>query len=185
MKSRTIWISAVASAVVVSAGLGIVANANQRDVQLRAAMRGLNEVPPTTSMAAGTLRASLDENAQTITFTLDYQNLTAAPAVAHIHFGPTKVNGGVMVFFCGGGGQAACPTTTSGTITGTITAAQVVGPAGQGVAAGDFADVVRAIRTGNSYANLHTATFPGGEIRGRVFAVGFSHDHDGDDDHDD
>jgi hypothetical protein len=184
MKSRIIWISAVASAVVVAAGLGIVANANQRDVQIRAAMRGLNEVPPTTSVAAGTLRASLDENAQTITFTLDYQNLTGAPTMAHIHFGPTKVNGGVMVFFCGGGGQAACPATTSGTVTGTITAALVVGPAAQGVAAGDFADVARAIRTGNSYANLHTAMFPAGEIRGRVFAVGFSH-HDGDDDHDD
>jgi hypothetical protein len=185
MKSRIIWISAVAGALAVSAGLGIAAHANQRDVQLRAALRGLNEVPPNTSMAAATLRATLDENAQTITFTLDYQNLTAAPGAAHVHFGPTRVNGGVMVFFCGGGGQAACPTTTSGTVTGTIAAANVVGPAAQGIPAGDFADVVRAIRTGNSYANMHTATFPGGEIRGRVFAVGFSHDHDGDDDHDD
>jgi hypothetical protein len=183
MKSRIIWISAVAGALVLSAGLGIAAYASQRDVQLRAALRGLNEVPPTTSMAAATLRASLDENAQTITFTLDYQNLTAAPGAAHIHFGPTKVNGGVMVFFCGGGGQAACPTTTSGTVTGMITAASVVGPAAQGITAGDFADVVRAIRTGNSYANMHTVNFPAGEIRGRVLAVGFSNG-DGDD-HDD
>jgi hypothetical protein len=49
---------------------------------------------------------------------------------------------------------------------------------------GDFADVARAIRTGNSYANMHGANFPAGEIRGKVFAFGVS-SHDGDDDHDD
>jgi len=183
MKSRLILISAVAGAVAVSAGLGIHAYANRGNPDLRASLRGLNEVPPTTSQASASLRASLDETAQTITFTIDYQNLTANPAVAHIHFGPTKVNGGVMVFFCGGGGQAPCPAATSGTITGTITAASVVGPAGQGIAVGDFADVVRAIRTGNSYANIHTATFPGGEVRGLVRANGFG--DDGDDDRDD
>jgi len=185
MKSRILLISAVAGAVVVSAGLGIVAYANHRDVQLRASMRGLNEVPPTASAATGTLRATLDETAQTITFTLDYRNMSANPSAAHVHFGPTRVNGGVMFFFCGGGGKPACPAATSGTITGTVAAADVVGPAAQGIAAGDFANVVRAIRTGNSYANIHSATFPGGEARGRVFASGFSRDHDGDDDHDD
>jgi len=84
-----------------------------------------------------------------------------------------------------GGGKPACPAATSGTITGTVAAADVVGPAAQGVVPGDFANVVRAIRTGNTYANVHSALFPAGEIRGRVFGVGFSRDHDGDDDHDD
>jgi hypothetical protein len=186
MKSRILLITAVAgAAVVVSAGLGIVAYANHRDVQLRASLRGLNEVPPTASAATATLRATLDESAQTITFTLDYRNMSATPSAAHVHFGPTRVNGGVMFFFCGGGGKPPCPAATSGTITGTVAATDVVGPAAQGIAAGDFANVVRAIRTGNSYANIHSATFPGGEARGKVFAAGFSHDHDGDDDHDD
>ena len=185
MKSRIVWISAVAGALVLSAGLGIAAYANHRDVQLRAELRGLNEVPPTSSPATATFRATLDESAQTITFTLDYKNLVANPAAAHVHFGPTKVNGGVMFFFCGGGGKPACPAATSGTITGTVVPADVVGPAAQGIAAGDFANVVRAIRTGNSYANIHSANFPGGEARGKVFASGFSRDHDGDDDHDD
>jgi hypothetical protein len=183
MKSRILLIAA--GAVVLSAGLGIVAFANHRDVQLRASLHGLNEVPPNTSMATGTFRASLDEAAQTITFTLDYRNLTGNPSVAHVHFGPPRVNGGVMFFFCGGGGKPACPAAASGTIMGTVAAADVVGPATQGVAAGDFANVVRAIRTGNAYANIHSALFPAGEIRGRVFGVGFSRDHDGDDDRDD
>lgn len=186
MKKRILLISTSAVAVVLSAGLGYRAFADHRDrnVNLRAELRGLNEVPPTTSRATASLRAMLDEEAQTITFTLDFRDLTANPGAAHVHFGPTKVNGGVMVFFCGGGGKPACPAATSGTVTGTITAADVVGPAAQGVTAGDFADVARAIRTGNSYANIHTATFPAGEIRGKVFAFGASR-HDGDDDRDD
>ena len=185
MKSRTLMIAV--GAVVLSAGLGIVAYANHRDVQLRASLRGLNEVPPNTSVATGSFRAALDEAAQTITFTLDYRNLTGNPSVAHVHFGPPRVNGGVIFFFCGGGGKPACPAATSGTITGTVAAADIVGPAAQGIAAGDFANVVRAIRTGNSYANIHSALFPAGEIRGRVFGIGFSRDRDrdGDDDRDD
>jgi CHRD domain-containing protein len=189
MKKRILLISTSAVAVVVSAGLGIRAFADFRDhnVTMRAELRGLNEVPPTTSRGSASLRATLDEEAQTITFTLDFRDLTLPPAAAHIHFGPTKVNGGVMVFFCGGGGKPACPASTSGTVTGTIAAGDVVGPAAQGITAGAadaFANVARAIRTGNSYANMHSANFPAGEIRGKVFVMGASR-HDGDDDHDD
>jgi hypothetical protein len=183
MKSHILLISSLTAAIIGSAGLGIRAYANHRDITLRASLRGLNEVPPTASLATATLRASLDEDAQTITFTLDYRNLTANPGAAHIHFGPSKVNGGVMVFFCGGGGKPACPAATSGTVTGTITAADVVGPVAQGIAAGDFASVARAIRTGNAYANMHNDRFPSGELRGQVIASGFSHSDD-DDDHD-
>ena len=184
MKKRILLTSTIAAVVLVGAGVGYRASAGDRGVTLRAELRGLNEVPPTTSRGSASLRATLDEDAQTITFTLDFRDLTANPAAAHIHFGPPHVNGGVMVFFCGGGGQAACPAATSGTVTGTIAAANVVGPAAQGITAGDFADVARAIRTGNSYANMHGANFPAGEIRGRVMASGHSR-HDGDDDHDD
>jgi hypothetical protein len=184
MKNRIILTVGVGVAFVFAAGLGIRAFADRDGtVTLRAELRGLNEVPPTSSPGSATLRATLDETAQTITFTLDFRDLTANPAAAHIHFGPPRVNGGVMVFFCGGGGKPACPAATSGTVTGTIAAADVVGPAAQGIPAGDFANVARAIRTGNSYANMHGANFPGGEIRGRVFAFGGSR-HD-DDDHDD
>jgi len=182
MKKRILIAFTLSAVAVIGTGLGVRAFADRRDrgVSLRAELRGLNEVPPTTSRATASLRATLDEEAQTITFTLDYQNLTLPPSAAHIHFGPTKVNGGVMVFFCGGGDQAACPATTSGRVTGTIAVAGVVGPTAQGITAGDFADVARAIRTGNSYANMHNANFPSGEIRGRVVASGQSF-HDGDD----
>ena len=74
----------------------------------------------------------------------------------------------MAVFLCGGGGKPACPAAPSGSVTGTIVAADVVGPAGQGIAATEFAEVVRAIRHGATYANVHTPTFGNGEIRGNI-----------------
>ena len=151
------------------AGAAFAAEAS--DSSVSASLRGLNEVPPTTSRATGTLHGHISDDNTSISFTLTFENLTGNPAAAHIHFGPTKVNGGVMVFFCGGGGKPACPASTSGTVTGTITAADIVGPAAQGLPAaptGQFSDVLRAIRTGNGYANIHTANFPAGEIRGQI-----------------
>jgi hypothetical protein len=94
--------------------------------------------------------------------------LSAPPLASHVHFGAKGTNGGVSFFFCGGGGKPACPAATSGTITGTVVAADVIGPAAQGIAAGDLADILRAIRHGVAYANMHTATFPAGEIRGQT-----------------
>ncbi len=171
---RTVAMLFVTAAL--SIGLGAAAVDAQRGAtHLRAQLRGLNEVPPTASRATGELRASISSDESSISFTLSYAGLSGNPGAAHIHFAPTKVNGGVMIFFCGGGGKPPCPAATSGTVTGTLTAADIVGPAAQGIQpapAGLFSDVVRAIRTGNTYVNLHTAQFEAGEIRGQIFALG-------------
>jgi len=126
---------------------------------------GDNEVPPINTAASATFRM---EVGTTITFTLTYSGLSSQLLVAHLHFGPTKVSGGVMIFLCGGGGQPACPTTASGTITGTIATANVTGPTAQGIAAGDLTSALEAVRDGNAYANMHTTNFPAGEVRGQV-----------------
>ena len=72
-----------------------------------------------------------------------------------------------MFFLCGGGGQAACPS-SAGTVTGTVTAANIIGPSGQGVAPGEFQEAIDAMRNGSAYANVHTSAFPSGEIRGQI-----------------
>ena len=84
-----------------------------------------------------------------------------------------------MVFFCSNlanppPGTQACP--ANGTVSGTITAANVIGPGGQGIAAGEFAEVLKAIRAGTVYANVHSVTFPAGEIRGQL-VPGFKPTH--------
>ena len=127
---------------------------------------GANEVPPINT--AGTADFDMTIQPSGITFSLNFSDLSSPLAVAHLHFGPSKVNGGVMIFLCGGGGQPDCPATTSGTITGTITAANVTGPVSQGIAVGDLDSALEVVRNGLSYANMHTANFGSGEIRGQV-----------------
>ena len=74
-----------------------------------------------------------------------------------------------MFFLCGGGGKPACPSGTSGTVSGTVVAADIVGPAGQGVAPGAFAEAMsNMLEKNETYANVHNATFPSGEIRGVI-----------------
>ena len=113
------YVAIVLACAAASIGAGVAAADGPRVTQLRAQLRGLNEVPPTTSRATGELRAAISGDESSISFTLTYSGLTGNPGAAHIHFAPTKVNGGVMVFFCGGGGKPACPASTSGTVTGT------------------------------------------------------------------
>ena len=91
---------------------------------------------------------------------------------AHIHFGQRAVNGGISVFLCsnlGNGplGTQACPAAPA-TIEGTIGPENVIGPTGQGIAAGEFDELVRAIDAGAAYVNVHSTGFPGGEIRAQL-----------------
>ncbi len=137
-------------------------------------LTGYQEATPAgnSSDGSGTFEATIDEDASapTITFTLTYVGLSGPALFSHIHFGNRYDSGGVSAFLCGGGSKPACPpgTTTEATVTGTITPADVIGPASQGIAAGDFAKLVDAIRSGVTYVNVHTPKFPAGEIRGQI-----------------
>ena len=146
---------------------------------VKASLSGFQEPPSVSSTGRGDFRARIDDEAQTITYTLSYSNLEGTTTLAaHIHLGQRSVNGGVAAFLCSGGDKPPCPT-TGGTVTGVIDAADIIGPAGQGLAPGEFAEFVRAIRSGNTYANVHTNKHPGGEIRGQI--SGNDNDEDDDD----
>jgi hypothetical protein len=169
---RTISGALVATVLIAVATLGVKADNQDTTFQIRATLSGDNEVPPIATAGKARLRATLDMKAQQITFELTYSGLEGGdpPLFAHIHFGQSAVNGGVMVFLCGGGGKPACPAPNGVpvTVTGTITAAGVIGPAAQSINPGEFDDVATAILNGVSYANIHTTKYPGGEIRGKV-----------------
>jgi CHRD domain-containing protein len=163
--------AAVVIAIVVGTiGLATVAGTAGKQNVKSDEMIGYQEVPGVSSNASGNFTAEIDDDAQQINFELTYTGLSGPAAFAHIHFGMRSANGGVAVFFCGGGGKPICPpgTTDQATVTGTIVPADVIGPATQGIAAGEFDELVQAIRAGMTYANVHTTAFPGGEIRGQV-----------------
>jgi hypothetical protein len=163
---------ALVAALVLTVGAATVAVATGSRWSARTTLSGYEEVPAISTSGGGTFRASINRAGTQISFKLTYGNLVGAVTQAHIHFGQLSVNGGIMVFLCsnlGNGpvGTAACP--PSGSVSGTITAANVVGAASaQGIAAGEFAEVVKAIRHGVAYANVHSTLYPGGEIRGQL-----------------
>ena len=53
--------------------------------------------------------------------------------------------------------------------------ANVIGPAGQGITAGQFDELVAAMRADSTYVNVHSSLYPGGEIRAQL--DGPSHQH--------
>src|SRR5690606_37233479 len=96
-----------------------------RSSTLRANLSGFNQVPPVLSSGSGNFQARISANEDRIEYRLSYDNLSAPAAVAHIHFGHPTDNGGVFTFLCGGGGKPACPG-VGGTVTGTITADDIL-----------------------------------------------------------
>jgi hypothetical protein len=138
--------------------------------RVKATLSGFQETPSTLSTpGTGTFTATIDDNAQSIDYKLSYEGLEAPAIAAHIHLGARGTTGGVSAFLCSGGNKPACPP-AGGTVTGTITATDIIGPAAQGIAPGQFAKVIRAIRNGAVYANVHSTLRPGGEIRGQLRA---------------
>jgi hypothetical protein len=142
-----------------------IAAAEAQDQLVVTTLTGFQEVPPIVTTGTGTFTGTL--TATSLTFTLTFSGLSSPATVSHIHFGQRGVSGAVFVFFCGGGGKPACPA-GGGTVTGTVTAADVLAVDAQGIRAGNFADLRRILLSKNGYVNVHTTTFPNGEIRGQL-----------------
>ncbi len=136
--------------------------------RVKATLGGYSETPSVSSMGGGEFVATIDDRNRVINYTLTLGGTFNSPLLfAHIHFGQRDVAGGIAAFLCGGGSKPApCP--QNGTITGTITPADVIGPAGQGIAPTEWDELVAAIRAGVTYANVHSNTQPSGEIRGQI-----------------
>jgi hypothetical protein len=163
---------AAGSVVVLLVGVHTLAGAGSNKTHVSSdTMTGYQETPGVSSDGTGTFSATIDEAASppTITFVETYSGLSAPALVSHVHFGNRFDAGGVSFFLCGGT-KPPCPpgTTTEATVTGTVTPADVIGPANQGIPPGGFAKIVAAMRAGEAYVNIHTSTFPAGEIRAQI-----------------
>ena len=173
--------NALAAATLGTAALVLVGT--QADAsEFSARLSGFAEVPAAIlSQGKGTVDLELNKAAGRLTYKLTYSGLGSPVTQAHIHFGKKHVAGGIIVFFCSNlvnppPGTPGCPP-NGGTVSGTITAAGVVGPAAQGLSPGNFNGLVAALVSDTAYANVHTVNFPPGEIRGQV-RRGESDEHD-------
>jgi len=157
-----------------------------------------NETGAILSTGQGTLKLTLDKTAQTIAYTLTYTfplNTTTSTSAgvittsttevlqSHIHFGKEHVPGNIMVYFCSTAALApaapaavppVCPVSagTAVSVSGTLHPADVTLKAvSQNVLGGVFDALVSALTSDTAYVNIHTAAFPGGEIRGQIHRV--------------
>ena len=152
--------------------------------RFKGSLTGYEEVPAVSTVASGDFKGAVSKDESSIDYELSYSDLEGDVTMAHIHFGQAGVNGGVSVWLCGNPGPGvnpplgtpACPPDPA-LVSGTITAANVVGPANQGIAIGEFAELVRAMREGKTYANVHTTKFPGGEVRSQLGPGKGNHAH--------
>jgi hypothetical protein len=137
-------------------------------MKIAATLGGSQQVPPVQSPGSGTFAGTIRADNKSIAYRLTFSRLSTRVIAAHIHAGARGTNGPVVVFFCGGGGRPACPA-NGGTVTGTITAANVVG--GGGIKRGDLRGLIKAIMDGNTYVNVHSTKYKDGEIRGQISSM--------------
>jgi hypothetical protein len=166
------------TAVVVIAGSAVAMSDDGFRRSIREFLSGREEVPIVLTTGRGTFTASIDKEGTELTYKLSYSGLEADATQAHIHIGQPRVNGGISVFLCANTPPITPPPAPAsvpppcplreGEVEGTLTAEDVIGPTSQGVVAGDFARLLHAIRSGNTYANVHTTRSPGGEIRSQI-----------------
>ena len=150
----------------------IASVAQAKPKKLKADLEGFQEVPAISSTGGGHFQGTLNSTETQLTYTVTFDDLEAPVTQSHIHFAQKGVNGAIVIFLCsnlgnGPAGTQACPA-DGGTISGTISADNVLAVTPQGIEAGALPEVVRAIRAGNAYVNVHSTSFPGGEIRGQI-----------------
>lgn len=166
---RLVLIAGVLGAVAIAATVAIAGG----NSDIRERLTGYEEDPATVSTTGkGTFHAKVDRGKDQISWRLRYSDTESAVTQAHIHFGGRHQSGGISVFLCSNlpsppPGTQACPN-PSGTVTGVIDADDVIGPSGQGIAAGQLEELIDALRAGVTYVNVHTMGYPGGEIRAQI-----------------
>ncbi len=161
----------LAAAALFAAPAGAGGDDDDHDARRASArLSSFQEVPALSSGGAARFAARLEGGS--ISYEFSYRGLESDATQAHIHFGQMSVNGGIAVFLCsnlgnGPAGTQACPL-RAGTIRGTIAGTDVLGPGAQGIGIGELNELLRAVRAGVTYVNLHTTGFPGGEVRGQI-----------------
>jgi hypothetical protein len=172
LQTRTLVIGGLIAGAIGATAVALFASSGPR--QGRGELSGYQEIPTLSTPANGTLDVTIAQDGASLDYKLSYEGFETNVTQAHIHLGRPAFNGGIMVYLCtnlappaGVPEPPACPL-LAGTVTGTLTAADVFGPAGQGITTNEFGEVVAALRAEAAYGNVHTTRFGGGEIRAQV-----------------
>lgn len=166
---RRIWFLAIIASIVASGSL--LAQGGPK--RINEVLTGYEEVPALSTPGRGKFFARIANDGSAIAWELRYANLESDATQAHIHFENATNNGPAVVFLCtnlgnGPAGTAACPPQPA-TVSGVIEADDIgAGAAGNGIAAGELGEFLRAIRAGATYVNVHTTGRPGGEVRAQL-----------------
>jgi hypothetical protein len=174
-RTRLLAVAATMGAAVAVTVTGSVTAAagggSDRSDLIQEQLSGYEEVPLALSTTGrGVFRAQIRD--QEISYRLSYSGLEGTVTQAHIHFGSPSQEGGISVFLCsnlgnGPAGTQACPPAPA-TVSGTLRPADVLGPSGQGLGAGQFDELIAAIRADSTYVNVHSTLYPRGEMRGHI-----------------
>lgn len=125
-------------------------------------LNGGEETPILNTGAVGTVEVSLDVENQEAAVTLRVFNVPTPTTAGHIHVGPAGIAGPVVLNFP----PALVGRTGDFAMTFRIGPGQFVPRPAVGI--NTMEDAFQAILNGNSYVNIHTQQFPGGEIRGQL-----------------
>jgi hypothetical protein len=165
---------AIPVAVVAFAAASTLVYAQAGFKQISELLNGYEETPSAVSTTGtGAFNARIANDGTAIDWELSYSDLEGAVQQAHVHFGQSGVQGPISVFLCtnlgnGPAGTQPCPAPPAA-ISGTISAGDVTNLANErGISAGELDELIRAIRAGATYVNVHSTRWPGGEIRSQI-----------------
>jgi hypothetical protein len=127
--------------------------------QVKAKLKGENEVPPVTTNAEGKVKLKVKET--NIKYKLNITGITDA-TMAHIHQGKSGENGEPVVDLLAEGNKQQASNGLF--INGSIVDSSLIGP----MKGKTISDLVASINAGNNYVNVHTQAHPDGEIRGQL-----------------
>jgi len=128
-------------------------------VNLVSLLSGANEVPANASTATGSAALTLDTTAGTLGYLISFSGLSGSVTAAHFHAAPVGVVGSVIFDLGGSNSTVSGIGSSSGLFVGAMTNLTAL--------------QISAIQSNGWYVNLHTAAYPGGEIRGQIVGGSF------------
>lgn len=136
-------------------------------MNFRAHLSGNQEVPANESIATGQAVFQLSKDGMSLKYKLIVANIDDVK-MAHIHMAPVGNNGGAVVWLYPAGPP---PVLLDGSTNGILAQGTIMADNLSGALAGEqLSALVEALITGNTYVNVHTEMYGGGEIRGQIMS---------------